>query len=170
MIDTIQNDLLKSPELTGDWERKLRLIEKGEYSIEVFKKELIQMVVDLCNEVIFNTRRIITIASDEVKKEEPKPKRVSKPKEDVVIEGMTCPKCKAAQLKKGNTAYGCGNFAACGFKIPFEILGKKLSDKQIYDLLEKGKTNKIKGLRIPGSENLIEGKIVFSTDFNIGVE
>lgn len=170
LIDTIQNDLLKSPELTGDWERKLRLIEKGEYSIEVFKKELIQMVVDLCNEVIFNTRRVITIASDEVKKVDEKPKRIAKPKEEIVIEGMTCPKCKNAQLKKGNTAYGCGNFAVCGFKIPFEILGKKLSDKQIYDLLEKGKTTKIKGLKIPGNENPIEGKIVFSTDFNIGVE
>jgi DNA topoisomerase-3 len=168
LIDTIQNDLLKSPELTGDWERKLRLIEKGEYSIEVFKKELIEMVVDLCNEVIFNTRRVISIQTEEKAVE--KPKKESKPKEKIEIEGMTCPKCKTNSLKKGNTAYGCGNFAVCGFKIPFEILGKKLTDKQLYDLLEKGKTGKIKGLIMPGTQNPMDGKIIFTSDFNIGVE
>jgi DNA topoisomerase III len=168
LIDTIQNDLLKSPELTGDWERKLRLIEKGEYSIEIFKKELIQMVVDLCNEVIFNTRRVISIQT-EVKEVE-KPKKESKPKEKIEIEGMTCPKCKTNHLKKGNSAYGCSNFSVCGFKIPFEILGKNLTDKQLYDLLEKGKTGKIKGLIIPGTQNRMDGKIIFTSDFNIGVE
>ena len=61
LIDTIQNELLKSPELTGDWERKLRLIEKGEYEFETFKQELIQMVDALTQEVIFNSKRVISI-------------------------------------------------------------------------------------------------------------
>ncbi|MFN5418323.1 MAG: DNA topoisomerase, partial [Flavobacteriia bacterium] len=173
LIDTIQNDLLKSPELTGDWERKLRLIEKGEYSIDVFKQELIQMVVDLCNEVIFNTRRVIAITPE--KTEVPVAEKVKKPrevkvKEEINIESMTCPKCKAHLLKKGNSAYGCGNFAACGFKIPFELLGKKLTEKNIFELLSKGKTTKIKGLSIPGSSNPVDGKIVFTKDFNLEVE
>ncbi len=58
LIDTIQNELLKSPELTGNWERKLRLIEKGEYAMETFKQELIQMVVDLTQEVKEQYRQI----------------------------------------------------------------------------------------------------------------
>lgn len=172
LIDTIQNDLLKSAELTGNWERKLRLIEKGEYSIDVFKQELIQMVAELCNEVIFNTRRIISIAPEKPVEKVPverKPREV-KPKVAVNIEELNCPKCKSHQLKKGNTAYGCANFAVCGFKIPFEILGKKLTEKQILELLEKGKTTKIKGLQIPGNPNPVDGKIVFSKDFNISVE
>lgn len=172
LIDTIQNDLLKSPELTGDWERKLRLIEKGDYSIDVFKKELIQMVVDLCNEVIFNTRRIITITEKkpvEEEKKERKP-REKKPKEEIQLEDMNCPKCKSHLLKKGKTAYGCGNFAVCGFKIPFEVLGKKLTDKQIYDLLEKGKTTKIKGFQIPGKVELVDGNLSFTSDFNIELD
>ena len=173
LIDTIQNDLLKSPELTGDWERKLRLIEKGEYSIDVFKQELIQMVVDLCNEVIFNTRRVIAITPE--KSEAPVTEKVKKPreakvKEEINIESMTCPKCKSHLLKKGNSAYGCGNFSACGFKIPFELLGKKLTEKNIFELLSKGKTTKIKGLSIPGSSNPVDGKIVFTKDFNLEVE
>lgn len=55
LIDTIQSDLLKSVELTGQWERKLRLIEKGEYELQMFKEELIQMVKEITDEVIFNS-------------------------------------------------------------------------------------------------------------------
>lgn len=173
LIDTIQNELLKSPELTGDWERKLRLIEKGEYSIEVFKSELIEMVVDLCNEVIFNTRRTISIASEEPKTTEKAPaakKAKSTEKKELNIEQMSCPKCRVHLLMKGKSAYGCSNFAACGFKIPFEMLGKKLSDKNVFDLLEKGKTTKLKGLQIPGSPETKDAKIIFTKDFNLEIE
>ncbi len=51
LIDTIQHELLKSPELTGVWERKLRLMEKGEYPSSRFKEELITMVFQLTGEV-----------------------------------------------------------------------------------------------------------------------
>lgn len=51
LIDTIQDELLKSPELTGVWERKLRLIEKGAYDAAQFKQELITMVFQLTNAV-----------------------------------------------------------------------------------------------------------------------
>ena len=91
-------------------------------------------------------------------------------KEEINIEQLNCPKCKTHLLKKGGTAYGCANFRECGFKIPFEILGKKLTDKQIYELLAKGKTGKIKGLIIPGATDEKEGKLVMEADFNIGVE
>ncbi|MBE9464415.1 DNA topoisomerase 3 [Dyadobacter subterraneus] len=175
LIDTIQNELLKSAELTGNWERKLRLIEKGEYSMETFKQELIQMVVDLTKEVLSNRGGMISIAQDvpvvvekeEKVKREPKPKE---PKEEISIETLTCPKCKEHLLKKGKTAYGCSNFQACGFKIPFELMSKKLTAKHVFDLLSKGKTVKIKGLVIPGSDAPIDAKLVMNGDFNIGVE
>ena len=54
LIDTIKSDLLKSPELTGQWEHKLRLIEKGKYDPQTFKNELFKMVRELSDEVIFN--------------------------------------------------------------------------------------------------------------------
>jgi DNA topoisomerase-3 len=91
LIDTIQNELLKSAELTGDWERKLRLIEKGEYEPDVFKKELIQMVVDLTNEVIFNTHhRTIQIAPIISEKTVSKLRATKAPKEEVKIEETIC--------------------------------------------------------------------------------
>ena len=54
LIDVIKSDLLKSPELTGQWEHKLRLIEKGSYDPQKFKEELFKMVRKLSDEVIFN--------------------------------------------------------------------------------------------------------------------
>ena len=165
LIDTIRNELLKSPELTGNWERKLRLIEKGEYAMETFKQELIQMVTELTQEVKNETGKAITIAPETPPEKEAPPKT---PKKAFTPEDLQCPKCKAHPLKKGNTAYGCGNFNICGFKVPFEVFGKKLSGKQLSDLLTKGKTGKIKGLKLESGE--VEGRIVLDGTFNIKVE
>ena len=171
LIDTIQNELLKSPELTGDWERKLRLIEKGEYEIETFKQELIQMVDALTQEVIFNSKRVISIepvkpivVEKTVKPREKKEKKSTQP------EDYLCPKCKKVNLRKGNAAYGCGDFTNCGFKIPFGLLNKKLTEKQIVDLITTGKTSKIKGLEMPGTEKSFDARFVLTKDFGIEIE
>lgn len=50
LIRVIQNDLLKSAELTGIWEKKLRQIEKGTYAAPVFIEELKQMVREVVEE------------------------------------------------------------------------------------------------------------------------
>ncbi|HEX6426201.1 MAG TPA: DNA topoisomerase 3 [Niastella sp.] len=177
LIDTIQTELLKSPELTGIWERKLRLIEKGEYAMETFKQELIQMVIDLTVEVKTANYKMITVAPDQPEKKEKEkdatPKKEAKPKEPkkaVVIEEQQCPKCKSNPLKKGNTAYGCANFKICGFKVPFEVFGKKLTDKQIADLLTKGKTGKTKGWKLTGADNETEGKLKLNAAFELEIE
>ncbi|MEX6687297.1 DNA topoisomerase 3 [Danxiaibacter flavus] len=172
LIDTIQSELLKSPELTGQWERKLRLIEKGEYTIDTFKQELIQMVVDLTREVKTATYRTISIAPEPApeKEKEARPKKEPKPKAEkkaIEIDTIQCPKCKEHLLKKGNTAYGCANFSVCGFKVPFTIFGVQLTDKQLTDLITKGKTGKIKNLQITEGEEKQDGKLVMNEDYSI---
>ncbi|MEY4602989.1 MAG: hypothetical protein RIT43_281 [Bacteroidota bacterium] len=170
LIDTIQNELLKSPELTGNWERKLRLIEKGEYQPEVFKQELFQMVREVTDEVIFNTHRRIQVEPVSTP-EEPKKERAPRvPKERPAFESLDCPKCKAVKLMRGNTAVGCSNFKECGFKIPFELLGKKLSEAQLLDLIQKGKTGMIKGFQVPGSADKRDGKLVLDGNWNVGLD
>jgi len=167
LIDTIQNELLKSAELTGDWERKLRLIEKGEYNIEVFKKELYVMVRNLTDEVIFNTPSNTSFFQEPVKVvKKVKPRE----KKDIVFDELDCPKCKNSKLIKGKTAVGCLNYKVCDFKVPFHLMAKKLSDKQLSDLILKGKTTLIKGILPPGSDEKINGKFsldrLFNVDFN----
>lgn len=164
LIDTIQNELLKSAELTGVWEKKLRLIEKGEYESEVFKNELIQMVRELTDEVIFNTRTIISF--EPVKTEKPKaPKKPKAPASK--LDELDCPKCKANKLMRGKTAVGCSNFKECGFKLPFELLGKKLTDKQLTDLVLKKKTAKIKGLQKGDGSEAFDAALILTDDWNI---
>ena len=148
LIDTIEDELLKSPELTGEWEFKLRKIEKGEYESTKFKSELIEMVTALVKKVVYSKGKIIGIQEDVVKSKE-KEKAISS------IENYHCPKCKSP-LIKGKTAYGCSDYKQCDFKIPFVLFGKKLTDKQVFDLIQKGKTNKIKGFS-ENEFNLSEG-------------
>ena len=171
LIDTIPNELLKSAELTGVWESKLRQIEKGSYDPAVFKQELIQMVIDLTQEIKYSQHKVISIAETKASATKATTKETEKPiKPKPAIDAMHCPKCNTHLLKKGNTAYGCSDFGNCGFKIPFEIFGKKLSDKQLTDLLEKKKTGKIKGLQTDATTDLKEGKIVMTSDFQFVFE
>lgn len=169
LIDTIQNELLKSAELTGQWERKLRLIEKGEYDLEQFKQELTLMVRTLTDEVIFSQAPLrIQLHSDAPVAVE-KPKRERKPAEKVSLSTLDCPKCKQHKLIEGRTGVGCSNYKVCGFLVPFEMLGKKLTEKQLIDLIQKGKTAKMKGLMIPGAAQVIEGTLAFDATFNVTV-
>lgn len=52
LIATIREELLKSAELTGIWERKLRQIERGEYGAQAFIDELKVMVTDVVFHVL----------------------------------------------------------------------------------------------------------------------
>jgi DNA topoisomerase-3 len=166
LIDTIQNELLKSAELTGDWERKLRLIEKGEYELDLFKNELYQMVRELTDEVIFNSVRPVQFF------EETKPKTTIKKavKPTPKIEDLKCPKCKTNALMTGKSAVGCSDFKNCGFKIPFVLMSKKLTKNQLVDMMSKGKTGLIKGLTNPTSQDKFSGKFYLDAAFNVQFE
>lgn len=171
LIDVIDNEVLKSPELTGDWERKLRLIEKGEYHPEQFKQELIEMVVNLTNEVLFNKqdRSVRVQETLESKPEKQEKKKAKKsPKKKIEITALPCPKCKNEGLLKGKNAYGCAHYKdGCNFVLPFEFMGKKLTTRQLNDLITKGKTTKIKGFTHQGSNEKVDGKLQLTPDFNV---
>ena len=142
LVKTIRNELLKSAELTGQWEKKLRDIEDGSYDVQQFVGELKQMVTDIVYEVKVdqNANRITLI--DEVK---PVSTTAIK-KSEAKSKELLCPICKTGKMLKGKTAYGCGNYkSGCPFKVPFEVEGKKLTEAQIERLISKGKTGKIKG-------------------------
>ena len=169
LIDVIQSDLLKSAELTGQWEYKLRLIEKGEYDVKQFKEELTQMVVNLTNEVIHAQGKQVAFVEEKPKAaqaREPKPKV-----ENVHPTTLKCPKCKQGMVIEGKKAYGCANYqSGCNFVLPFIMMGKKLTPKQIVDLIEKGKTTVIKGFSQHDSDLKKNGKLVLTSDFNLEFE
>jgi len=74
LIGLIREELLKSAELTGLWEKKLRQIERHDYSAQQFINELKQMVADIVNTVRSdNSNRRITIMEEEVKGKKKRP-------------------------------------------------------------------------------------------------
>lgn len=139
LIDTIKNDILKSAELTGSWEKNLRNIEEGTYDVRLFMKEMKTMVMNLVREVKYNKDdTIITLEAKTPKK------RSSAVK---ITTDTLCPKCKKGNIIEGKTAYGCSSYKeGCDFLIPFIFEKKQLSKKQLEPLIVKGKTGLIKDL------------------------
>jgi DNA topoisomerase-3 len=165
LIDTIQNDLLKSAELTGSWEKQLKDIEKGEFSAGAFIKNMKRMVDALVYEVRSETKRANISHTATVKKRAEK----AKAKEVAGITAEACPKCKQGQVIKGKSAYGCSQYkAGCEFVMPFSFAGKKISEKQFIRLLQKGSTVNLKGFKT-GAES-VEGLLRFDENFKLKLE
>ncbi len=165
LIDTIQNELLKSAELTGSWEKQLKDIEKGTYSAAQFIANMKKMVDALVYEVRSETQRA------NISHEKTEQKIISKKEtqKNAGILSETCPKCKKGYLIKGKSAYGCSAFKnGCRFVLSFKFNDKTISEKQFIRLLQKGSTVNLKGFKTEAGE--VEGLLRFDNDFNLVLE
>lgn len=164
LIDIIQSELLKSAELTGQWEKQLKEIEKGTYNAGTFIKNMKKMVDNLVYEVRSETVTA-NIFHAEIAKAVPK-------KIAAVAKGISsekCPKCKKGTILKGKNAYGCSEFKnGCNFRLPFSFLDKKISENQYIRLLQKKCTVNLKGFKTEVGET--EGLIRFDEQFNLVLE
>jgi DNA topoisomerase-3 len=132
LIGLIREELLKSAELTGRWERKLRQIDRGEYSAQQFIGELKEMVGDVVRQVMSdNTNRRITIDPSLVDKSLPpvlekaraasQKEGAERPKRKIIRAGSKCPVCGEGKVIKGKTAFGCSRWKeGCDFRKPFK--------------------------------------------------
>ena len=165
LIDIIQNELLKSAELTGLWEKQLKDIEKGEYSASLFINNMKKMVDELVYEVRSETTRANISQATVVKQRKVKAKTTKA----AGITSEVCPKCKTGNLLKGKSAYGCSQFkSGCDFVLPFKVFGKKISEKQCIRLLQKGSTVNMKGFDSEAGK--IEGLLRFDDNFKLVLE
>ncbi|MDD6866435.1 MAG: DNA topoisomerase 3 [Prevotella sp.] len=142
LIDIIREELLKSCELTGIWEKKLRDIEHQRYDAAQFVAELKQQITDIVKDVLQDASpRKLVITDDATEQVARKPKsrkaapKATKPKpnsakssdgqqpaiapsDDLI--GKPCPLCGKGVVIKGRTAYGCSLWReGCAFKLPF---------------------------------------------------
>ena len=143
LIDTIKEELLKSCELTGIWEKKLRDIEHKKYDAGQFINELKQQITTIVNDVLAdNSNRHVTITTDEdlkkkakkktdtPRKKTPKTDKPAAAKQDTPAQtlsaddsiiGTACPACGKGHIIKGKTAYGCDRWReGCTFRLPFK--------------------------------------------------
>lgn len=129
LIDIIHEELLKSCELTGIWEKRLRDIEHKKDDAADFINGLKQQVTEIVNDVLRdNTNRRVTILTDEdlkkkkktTKKKTTTAKADNKKTDDSII-GTTCPVCGKGTIIKGKTAYGCSNWRnGCTYRVDFD--------------------------------------------------
>ena len=140
LIDLIREELLKSAELTGIWEKKLRDIEAQKYDPKQFLDELKQQVYDIVVQVMGDqsNRRVPVEAEPQPKAKDSKAEgkktrapRKKKEKEapataapaapaDPMV-GKPCPVCGQGTIIKGKTAYGCSRWKeGCTFRQPLE--------------------------------------------------
>ncbi|MDO4461669.1 MAG: DNA topoisomerase 3 [Bacteroidia bacterium] len=171
LIATIKNDLLKSVELTGQWEKKLREIERGEYDASVFLNEMRQMVSEVVQVVYYDRTaeriELAKILSGEKGKSAKTPATQKSKKETNAADesALVCPRC-SRPIVKGKTAWGCmGYTEGCNVRVPFEMYGKKISATQLKALLTKGKTPVIKGLQVDGGK--VDASLAFDSSFSI---
>ena len=145
LIGTIKEELLKSAELTGIWEKKLRQIEKSEYDPRQFIDELKQMLTEIVANVKSDTGRTITIEDvipEKEKSEKPKTKKKTenKTQETVREDGkgvVFCPLCNKGSVVKGKTAYGCSEWkTGCSFRLLYEDIEQNLREKDLKTIIE----------------------------------
>ena len=162
LINSIENDLLKSAELTGLWEKKMRDIEKGTFDISQFMQEMREMVAEVVYQVKRSPKKQITIIEEEEKK-----KKSAKKKEAKAPKDLKCPKCIEGELIKGKSAWGCQRFKeGCKFVVPFVFMDKKLTQKQFETLVEKRKTGVIKGFKLD-NEDQVSGNLILNDEFKL---
>ncbi len=170
LIGTIQNDLLKSAELTGQWEKQLKEIEGGGFSARQFIFNMKKMVNELVYEV--KTERgkpkmVETVAHKQKSIPTVKAKNLTNKSKNII--GLDCPKCRTGKLLKGKTAFGCSRWKeGCNFKLPFTYLDKKISENQLLRLIEKKSTLNLKGFLLNGEK--VEGVLQLNSDFEVKFE
>lgn len=148
LIDTIKDELIKSPKLTGLWENKLRRIEQGQYTAQAFINELKDMVRQVVMNVLndYSGKQIVTTVAtgdNSAAKEKntvdgtAKPKATRKPSVKS-LDMIVCPVCGKGHIIKGKTAYGCSEYrSGCTLRLMFEQYPADLSPAKLNSLIKK---------------------------------
>ena len=162
LIGTIRDELLKSAELTGIWENKLRKIERNEYRAADFLEELKKMVSEIVLHVLSDNSGRITAAEPQpeaTKKKAAKPATAAKPRKKRTAKStdsttatktsdtptlpptekqpLICPLCHSGEVIQGKTAYGCSRWReGCTFRLPFDQPGIPLDEATLRQRIQ----------------------------------
>ncbi len=114
LIAIIADPVLKSPELTGEWEWKLGEVERGLRERSAFMQEIVQMI-----RALIDTGRSPRLPADG--------NAIGR-----------CPRCQA-EVIEGREAYGCSRWKDdCAFRLPKVYRGLSLQREQVRELLGRG--------------------------------
>ncbi|WP_436868532.1 DNA topoisomerase III [Staphylococcus equorum] len=148
----LEGHLLSKPDLTGQWEKYLNSISKGEKEDDSFINTINEMIKKTIQEEVNNKEEIQKIA-----------------KEKVASNNITkCPACDNGYLIDRKGFYGCTEYNnGCGFTVPKKLLDKSISPQVVKVLCEKKKTNKLKGFKSKKSGKTFDCKLVLTNENKI---
>jgi DNA topoisomerase III len=128
LISLLRESPLSSPELTGQWERRLAEMERGVQRRPDFMSDIKGFTVSL-------VEGVRTMEGERL---------ASRSREPLGV----CPKC-GSPVVETKKAYSCSAWksSGCDFAIWKQVSGKRLSEAQAKQLLVKGRTGQLKGFR-----------------------
>ena len=134
LCEVVDGSLLSSPSLTAKWETFLKQIGKGERKQKSFLEGIDKFVDKMMNEI--PTRITSSNLSESIAK-----------KETESHIGL-CPSCQKGKIIDKGKFYGCSDYAGgCKQTLSKKILEKSITETQMKKLLNKGKTDVIKGFK-----------------------
>lgn len=141
LYSVVKNMRIANVQMTGEWERALACIEKGETDADAFRKDIETYTRQITSELLSCDKLFSHNSSD-----------------------CTCPKCKGGKMQFYGKVVRCDN-PACGLPVFRTIAGRSLSDGELTDLLAEGRTKLLKGFKSKQGKNF-DATIVFDADFN----
>ena len=137
--------------LTGKWEQKLEEMRANKVSYDVFMKHIKDYTEKITKELL---QLRISIAQEEIK-----------PQQKGTIK---CPKCQPGKIQLYDKVAQCDHYArGCDFKIWRTLNGVFLEEKEMKNLLEKGKTSELKGVKTKEGQ-IVNAHLIFQ-DFKVNV-
>ena len=151
VITMLEEHKLTSPELTGDWEKRLSDIEHGSGDREAFMREIVGFAKETVEQIA---------ALD---KEKLRPERV---------ELGQCPRCGAVTgeiIRENSRAYGCTSWKSreepgCGFVIWKRVAGRTITPEVARQLMEEGRTKEVLSGFRSRSGKPFRARLVFTQD------
>ena len=126
LIEHLPVDELKSPEMTGQWEKRLHDIADGKEDYQAFVSAMEQIVREWYSAVVSSADTEKYVSDEDT---------------------LSCPFCGARVIKKYGYFCSAKRDTGCPFSVGKEYCGKAISDAQAIRLIEKGKTALIKGFK-----------------------
>ncbi|MBX9720624.1 MAG: topoisomerase C-terminal repeat-containing protein, partial [Candidatus Obscuribacterales bacterium] len=141
---------LKDIALTASWEQKLAEVTEGKLALAAFEADIARFLTELLPEVSQKGASLPVVVDPGLGK---------------------CPKCKDGTVRETPQGAGCSRWKeGCNFSVWREQYGKKITDSQLKELIEKGRTKVIKGFKKKDGSGSYDARLVLNNEFKVRLE
>lgn len=153
VYNLVKDRAIAKVELTGKWEQKLEEMRDNKVSYDVFMKHIKDFAARITRELL---ELRITL-----------PLEAESPLQTIVIK---CPKCANGKIMLYEKLAKCDLYArGCDFRMWRTLSGVLLEEKEMKNLLEKGKTGPLKDLQDRTTGKKVNGALVFE-NFKVSIQ